>query len=94
MCAAVHDTTEKPPASMLAYLETLARETQTPEAEVMAWAFQTGLRQLWREHVLGRYLRGEITRDEAIHAVGIDWVELAERQHQAMMEDLAWALQQ
>ena len=25
-------------------------------------------------------------------AVGIDWVELAERQYEAMIEDLAWAV--
>jgi len=74
------------------YLETLVRETHKPEAEVMAQAFQTGLRQLWRERILGRYLRGEITRDKAIELAGIDWVELAERQHKAMMEDLAWAM--
>lgn len=78
----------------LTYLETLVRETRKPEAEVMTLAFQTGLRQLWREHLLGRYLRGEIARDEAIEAVGIDWVEVAEHQHKAMMEDLSWALKQ
>jgi hypothetical protein len=77
---------------MLSYLETLVRETQKPEAEVLTLAFQAGLRQFWRERTLGRYLRGNIPRDEAIEAVGIDWVELAERQHEAMMEDLAWAL--
>jgi hypothetical protein len=64
-----------------------------PEAEVMTLAFQVGLRQLWREHVLGRYLRGELSRDDAIASVGIDWVELAERQRQAMQEDLSWALE-
>ena len=74
------------------YLETLVRETHKPEEEVMAQAFRTGLRQLWRERVLGQYLRGEITREKAIELSGIDWVELAERQHKAMMEDLAWAL--
>jgi hypothetical protein len=79
-------------SNALTYLETLVRETHKPEAEVMTLAFQIGLRQLWRERILGRYLRGETTRDEAINAVGIDWVELAERQHKAMMEDLAWAL--
>ena len=79
-------------AGALTYLEALVRETNKPEAEVMALAFQTGLRQLWRERTLGRYLRGEMTRDEAIEAVGIDWVDLAERQHEAMMQDLAWAL--
>ncbi len=76
----------------LTYLGTLARETRKPESEVMTMAFQVGVRQLWREHILGRYLRHQIPRDEAIQAVGIDWVELAERQHAAMMEDLAWAM--
>jgi len=78
--------------STLTYLERLTRETKKPEAEVMTRAFQIGLRQFWREHILGRYLRHEISRDQAIEAVGIDWVELAERQHEAMTEDLAWAL--
>ena len=79
--------------NVLTYLETLTRETEKPEAEVMTLAIMSGLRQLWREHVLGQFLRGKISRDEAIEAVGIDWVELAERQHAAMMEDLAWALE-
>lgn len=47
---------------------------------------------LWRERILSRYLKEEITRDEAISSVGIDWVELAERQHKALREDLRWAL--
>ncbi len=76
----------------LTYFQTLMRETHKPEAELMTLAFQTGLRQLWRERILGRYLRGKITRDEAVGHVGIDWVELAERQNQAMMEELEWAL--
>lgn len=76
----------------LSYLATLVQETHKTEAEVVALAFETGLRQLWRERVLGRYLRGQISRDEAIESAGIDWVELADRQHTAMREDLAWAL--
>ena len=76
----------------LTYLESLIREINKPEAEVMTMAFQAGLRQLWRERVLGRYLRREINRDEAVKAVGIDWVEMAERQREAVLEDLAWAL--
>lgn len=79
---------------MLTYLETLTRETEKPEAEVMTMAIMSGLRQLWREHILGRFLRGKISRDEAIELVGIDWVELAERQHSAMVEDLEWALKE
>lgn len=74
------------------YLRDLVRETREPEAEIVAKAFRTGLRQLWREQVLGRYLRGEIDRDKAVDLAGIDWVELAERQHAAMTEDVEWAL--
>ena len=59
---------------------------------MIALALESGLRQLWREQVLGRYLLGEISRDEAVHAAGIDWVELAERQRDAMQDDVAWAL--
>ena len=69
------------------------QETQKPEAELMAQAFQTGVRQMWRERILGQYLRGQITRQKAVELAGIDWVELAERQHKAMMEDLAWAME-
>jgi len=72
------------------YLDTLVRETRKSEAEVVAQAFETGLRQLWREYTLGRYLRGQISRAEAVEVTGLDWVELAERQYQAMQEDLAW----
>lgn len=80
-------------ADIMKYLETISRETNKNEEEVMAKAIQVGMRQLWRERILGRYLRKEITREEAIEAVGIDLVELAERQHKAMLEDLAWAME-
>lgn len=66
------------------YLDALVRETRKSEAEVVAQVFETGLRQLWREYTLGRYLRGQISRAEAIEVTGLDWVELAERQYQAM----------
>jgi hypothetical protein len=77
---------------MAAYFEKLNRETNMPETEVMAHAIESGLKQLWREHTLGRFLRGKLGRNEAIELVDIDWVELAERQRVAMMEDLNWAL--
>lgn len=78
-------------ATASADLARLARELQKPEAEIMAMAFEAGLRQLWRERTLGEYLRGKISREQAIERAGIDWVELAEQQHAAMSEDLAWA---
>ena len=75
------------------YLQEIILQTHKPEAEVMAQAFKTGVRQMRRERVLGQYLRREISREEAVELAGIDWVELAERQHKAMLEDLAWAME-
>ena len=46
----------------------------------------------FKKAILSRYLRREINRDKAIDLAGIDWVELAERRHRAMMEDLEWAM--
>ncbi len=74
------------------YLQRLVQETKQSEAEVITQALESGLRQLWRERVLACFLRGELSREKAIEAVGIDWVDLAERQHAAMLEDLDWAL--
>jgi len=79
--------------STLVYLENLAREMHQPEEEVMTQAFRAGLRHLWREHILGQYLQGTISRNDAIETVGIDWVELAERQKEALNEDMTWALE-
>jgi hypothetical protein len=42
---------------------------------------------------LARYLKGEIGREEAVREAGLDWVELAERQRDAMLEDLEWAME-
>ncbi len=74
------------------YLEKLTKEMNKPEAEVLTAALRTGLRQLWREHVLGKYLLKKISRKAAIDEVGIDWVIMAEHHHDAMIEDIQWAL--
>jgi hypothetical protein len=76
----------------LTFIKNLTRETHKQESEIISMAFQAGIKQLWREHILGQYLRGKMSRDEAIESVSIDWVELAERQHKATMEDMSWAL--
>lgn len=79
--------------ALTTYLETLVRETQKSETELIAQAIPLGLRQMQREYVLASYLKGELDRESTIESVGIDWVELAERQHTAMREDLAWAME-
>jgi|GEM_PF-320291 len=115
------------------FLEKIVQETQQSEPEIIAQAFQVGLKRLWREPVLGSYLKGEVTREAAIEAPtsekirilrtpqverkgclewlrdprnrliyhlrgllarpsGIDWVELAEHQCQAVLEDIQWGM--
>ncbi|WP_295440919.1 hypothetical protein [uncultured Thiodictyon sp.] len=76
------------------YLNKLAQATHRPEDELMAAAFRVGLCQLWREFTLEGYLRGEISRTQAIAEAGIDSVELADRQRQAVQEDLEWAMKE
>jgi len=73
------------------YLSTLTKSTQQDEEQIIAQALEIGLRQLWREEVLAQYLRGEISREEAVELVGVDWVLLAEKQQQAILEDIHWA---
>lgn len=75
------------------FLETLSRETNKTEAEIMIQAVEVGLRHLWRERQLELYLKKQISREAAVEAVGLDWVELAEKQHQAMLEDISWAFE-
>ncbi len=72
----------------------LTRMTQMDETEVCERATEVGLQQMWREVVLERYLRGDISREEAVQEVGLDWVDMAERQWRAAQEDIQWALQQ
>lgn len=72
----------------------LTRMTQMDETEVFERATEVGLQQMWREVVLERYLRGDISREEAVQEVGLDWVDMAERQWRAAQEDIQWALQQ
>ena len=78
--------------SITPFLESLVRETHKSESEVVALAIEAGLRQLWREQVLAKYLLGQITRAQAAESVGADLVELAEKQHRAAKEDTEWAM--
>lgn len=78
--------------SVAEVLKTLADESNQSEAQIVSQALESGLKQLWRDRVLAQYLKKLITRQEAIEQVGLDFVELAERQSQAVMEDIQWAM--
>lgn len=71
----------------------LAKEFHKSESEIVTLALESGLKQMWRDRILGLYLQNKLSWDEAVEQVGLDYVLLAERQSQAIMEDLQWALE-
>lgn len=63
-----------------------------PESEIFEQALERGVEDLWTELVLSRYLSDEIDREEAIELVGRDRVKRAEREAQAVENDVRWGL--
>jgi hypothetical protein len=80
--------------SLATLLHEIAAETGEPESHALARVIDAGVRALQRERVLARFVRDEISRDEAVAVVGLDWVLMTERQRQAIEEDVAWASRQ
>ncbi|MGK3999906.1 hypothetical protein [Sorangium sp. So ce1024] len=78
-------------SSLATLLREIATETGEPESYALARVIDAGVHALQRERVLARFVRGEISRSEAVALVGLDWVVMTERQQQAVNEDIAWA---
>lgn len=78
--------------SMLSDLHQFAEEMDVSEEELIVEVVRSGIQQLRRERTLAAYVRGNLSREDAIEQVGIDWVEMADRQREAVEADVAWAL--
>ena len=63
-----------------------------PESEVFEQALERGLEDLWEDLVLTQYLDGDLDRETAIERVCRSKVERAEREVQAVEEDVDWGL--
>jgi len=70
----------------------IAEARGLPESEVFEQALERGLEDLWEDLVLARYFDGELGREEAIELVGRTKVERADREREAVEEDVDWAL--
>ena len=70
----------------------IARARDLPEAEVFEQALERGIEDLWRDMVLTMYFEDELEREEAIERVGRTTVERAEREREAVEEDVDWGL--
>ncbi|GAA5051597.1 hypothetical protein ACFFQF_27250 [Haladaptatus pallidirubidus] len=63
-----------------------------PESEVFEQALELGIADLWENVVLGKYIDGELSREEAIELVGLENVQRADREAAAVEEDVDWGL--
>jgi len=70
----------------------LAQERGVSESEVFERALERGLQDLWEELVLGKYLDGELDREDAVDRVGRAKVERAERELETVESDVEWGL--
>jgi len=77
---------------VLRELETLAKERKEDVATIIAKAVKIGIEKMRQDTILERYLKKAITREEAIKLVGMELVRLAERQREAVLEDVKWGL--
>lgn len=73
-------------------VQNIARTRDVPESEVLKLALERGVEDLWVGLVLTRYLNEEISRDEAVEFVGHRNVKRAEREVDAVEEDVRWGL--
>jgi hypothetical protein len=77
--------------TLMAQVKELARVRHQQEQKVMDDAVIIGVKFLYRESVLARYLKKRLSRRRAVQAVGLESVKLAEAQNAAVLEDIAWA---
>ena len=77
---------------VLRELETLAKERKEDVTTIIASAVKIGIEKIRQDTVLERYLKKIITKEEAIKLVGTELVRLAERQREAVLEDVEWGL--
>jgi hypothetical protein len=70
----------------------IANARDLPESEVFERALERGIEDLWEDLVLGRYLDGDIDREEAVELVGRSTVERADREREIVEDDVTWGL--
>jgi predicted transcriptional regulator len=71
-------------------VDELAHERGVPESRILEEALEQGVKQMWVQTVLSKYLEGEIERSEAAELVGLEKVKQAEKEVEAVEEDIEW----
>lgn len=74
-------------------LDYVARRTGLSDVEVLSRAMDEGMSALYRDAVSDAYLRGQLTREEAVRELGPDAVEELDFATASVESDVRWALQ-
>lgn len=70
----------------------IAESRGISESEVLERALERGVENLWVQVVLERYVQGDLERAEAVDLVGRDSVRRADREVEAVEDDVRWGL--
>jgi predicted transcriptional regulator len=73
-------------------VQEIAEARGIPESEILEQALERGVEDLWIDLILSRYVNDEIDRETAVELVGRDRVKRAERELQAVEDDVRWGL--
>lgn len=73
-------------------VQEIAEARGLPESEILELALERGVEDLWADLILSRYVNDEIDRETAIDLLGRDRVKRAEREVQAVEDDVRWGL--
>ena len=73
-------------------LENLIEINKKDASTILAQAIEIGISKLWTDTILNLYLSKKITRRKAIRLIGLDMVNLTDRQNQIAQEDVKWGL--
>jgi ribosomal protein L19E len=76
----------------LSELEYLAKTRNENIHEIIAHAVKIGIDRLWKESILEKYLKNQISRAEAVKLVGQDMVKIAEKQKEFAIKDVKWGM--
>lgn len=60
------------------------------ESAVLEQAVERGIQELWEETVLSQYVTGDLDRAEAVDRVGESAVRQADREVEAVEQDVEW----
>lgn len=73
-------------------MQEIAEARGIPESEIREQALERGVEDLWIDLILSWYVNDKIDRETVIELVGRDRVKHAERELQAVEDDVRWGL--